>query len=799
MNIIKLQDILKGVPDNRLQRELQNPTGEIPSYLVLSEVVRRDKLRQSVGTAPSMSSVLDDAIAKSRPAAQPQSAPGDNSQRGQEAESQQAMAGYADGGFISPNNAMAQSGVRGFQNMPKPPQQQIQLGASAPSMFAPNMNPKPAPMVSAPVNVSNQGYQPDAYQPDGYESNNFTQSAMARGGIVALANGDMARSAPTKAEIIAYIREAALRRGMDPDIALKVAGSEGLHANPVEGYQSTIVDDAGNREESYGIFQLNMNPGAVGDQMLKTTGVHPRENAFKAIDFALDTANKVGWSPWMGAAAVGITGKMGTSGGPAGDVVATPASNTSDAASSSGMGLDVVRDGGWAGAGADSLSEDESFLSTLGDMLGGDAVKMGKILMSKKEDKRIPLLDLSTRGDPKAAASTRTRSPAEILEAYRNLRGSYMAHGGHVQRMSDGPPGGGAVSSGAPMFLTAEEIANMTPEEIEALSPGMLERIGAGLSDFGAKVGAGAMDVIDWMREKNTDEPWFGDIPFLPKPNPNDNETIRQRAIAEGYTIVPYSPEQRKEAAQRLGIISDPSLPPEQREATIQDYTERDAEIARIADEAAAAAETPVQQTEVVEESAPAAPKEKGVYDLLREMQTATTTAEQAYYDEMLRMEREKAEQSGGLGGFLRQMGLGMMASPGNLQQQLIGGLYSAGTSREESQAAMKDKINELTLAKKKADIEAIKNRIQLQVDEMTAGQLGPKDQATLAVRALEAKLKDETDPDARKIITEQIDSILRSVGVNIPTYLPEDENKVQDTTQGWFQKYIPGFLQSSE
>jgi hypothetical protein len=782
MNIIKLQDILKGVPDNRLQKELQNPTGEIPSYLVLSEVVRRDKLRQGMNAAPSQSSVLEDAIAKGQPA------PQQMQQMPQEPEPQQEMAGYADGGFISPNNAMAQSGVRGFQNMQKPPQQQIQLGASAPSMFAPNMNPKPAPMVNAPVNVSSQGYQPDAYQPDGYENNSFTQSAMARGGIVALADGDLATSGLSRAELIAYTREAAIKRGMDPDIAVMVAESEGLNADPAEGYQSTIYDDEGNREESYSIFQLNMKPGAVGDQMLKTTGIHPRDNPRKAIDFALDTANKVGWKPWMGAAKVGVTGMMGTSRGPAGNVAGSSADSGMGAASE-GHSPDAVK----------AMQEDESFLSTIGDMFGGDAVKMGKILMNKQEERRVPLLDLSTRGDPKSAASTRTRSPAEILEAYRNLRGSYMAHGGRVQRMNDGPPGGGAVSSDTPVFLTAEEIANMTPEEIEALSPGMLDRIGAGLSDVGTAIGSGAMGIIDFMRKKNTGEPWFGDIPFLPKPNPNDNETIRQRAIAEGYTIVPYSPEQRKEAAQRLGIISDPSLPPEQRESTIQDYTQRDAEIARLADEAAEVVQAPEQQTEVVEESAPAAPKEKGVYDLLREMQTATTQAEKDYYDEMLRMEREKADQSGGLGGFLRQMGLGMMASPGNLQQQLIGGLYSAGTSREEAQAAMKDKINELTLAKKKADIEAIKNRIQLQVDEMTAGQLGPKDQATLAIRALEAKLKDETDPDARKIIAEQIDSILRSVGVNIPTYLPEDENKVQDTTQGWFQKYVPGFLQSSE
>ena len=689
MNIIKLQDILKGVPDNRLQKELQNPTGEIPSYLVLSEVVRRDKLRQGMNAAPSQSSVLDDAIAKSRSAAPPQQGPEQDPQQGQEEQPQQAMAGYADGGFISPNNAMAQSGVRGFENMQKPPQQQIQLGRSAPSMFAPNMNPKPAPMVNAPVNVSNQGYQPDAYQPDGYENNSFTQSAMARGGIVALAGGDLARSFPSRAELIAYTREAALRRGMDPDIAVKVAESEGLNADPAEGYQSNLYDDEGNREESYSIFQLNMKPGSVGDQMLKKTGIHPRDDVFKSIDFALDTANKEGWGDWMGAAAVDITGKMGTAGGPAGNVVEAPANSG-------------IRDGGWAGAGTKPGSEDESFLSTIGDMFGGDAVKMGKILMNKQEEKRIPLLDLSTRGDPKSAASTRTRSPVEILEAYQNLRGSYMAHGGTV-RMKNGstPPRLPFPAVGrAPTKEQAEEIQ---------------------LQD----------------------------------------EILRLESDINGIGSLGLTPTEIEMAKRRLEEIKPPETP--------------------IAPE-----EAPAPQAAPVEMPAEPAVEKKGVYDLLREMQTSTTQAEQAYYDEMLRMEREKAEQSGGLGGFLRQMGLGMMASPGNLQQQLIGGLYSAGTSREETQAAMKDKINELTLAKKKADIEAIKNRIQLQVDELTAGQLGPKDQATLAVRALEAKLKDETDPDARKIIMEQIDSILRSVGVNIPTFLPTDEEGNQDATGIW-------------
>lgn len=764
MNIIKLQDILKGVPDNRLQKELQNPTGEIPSYLVLSEVVRRDKLRQGMNAAPSQSSVLDDAIAKSRSAVPPQQGLEQNQQQGQEEQPQQAMAGYADGGFISPNNAMAQSGVRGFDNIQKPPQQQIQLGPSTPSMFAPNMTPKPAPMVNAPVNVSNQGYQPDAYQPDGYESNNFTQSAMARGGIVALADGDIARSFPSRAELIAYTREAALRRGMDPDIAVKVAESEGLDADPAEGYQSNLYDDEGNREESYSIFQLNMKPGSVGDQMLKKTGIHPRDDVFKAIDFALDTANKEGWSPWMGAAAVDVTGMMGTSRGPAGDVAGSSADSGMGAASE-GHSPDAVK----------AMQENESFLSTIGDMFGGDAVKMGKILMNKQEERRIPLLDLSTRGDPKAAASTRTRSPAEILEAYRNLRGSYMAHGGHVQRMSDGPPGTGAVSAAPVPFqeLTSEQILALPADQQVAYLTKLREmraRESREAGGYGVVVHpqGRAAHLTEGAAEANA---------AAARAKEEADKRYQQRILQGRGGIFTPSVEAQLEAARELEGLP-PLNPPVDIETTAN----------------------PPAETEIpAEETAPDVPEKKGVYDLLREMQTSTAQAEKAYYDEMLRMEQEKAEQSGGLGAFLRQMGLGMMASPGSLQQQLVGGLYSAGTSREESQAAMKDKINELTLAKKKADIEAIKNRIQLQIDEMTAGQLDPKDQATLAIRMLEAKLNDETDPDIRKAIMEEMDSVMKSIGVNIPTYLPEDENKVQDTTQGWFQKYIPGFLQSSE
>jgi len=45
MNIIKIQDMLRGVPDNALIGYVQNPQGEVPTYLALSELQRRKDTR----------------------------------------------------------------------------------------------------------------------------------------------------------------------------------------------------------------------------------------------------------------------------------------------------------------------------------------------------------------------------------------------------------------------------------------------------------------------------------------------------------------------------------------------------------------------------------------------------------------------------------------------------------------------------------------------------------------------------------------------------------------------------------
>jgi hypothetical protein len=93
-----------------------------------------------------------------------------------------------------------------------------------------------------------------------------------------------------------FIRQEAVKRGIDPDIAVKVARSEGLRPNT---WQSTIVTPAG-REPSYGPFQLNLY--GLGDKFQRLTGKSITDPAtvLDQVRFSLDEASQGGWGPWHG-------------------------------------------------------------------------------------------------------------------------------------------------------------------------------------------------------------------------------------------------------------------------------------------------------------------------------------------------------------------------------------------------------------------------------------------------------------------------------------------------------------------
>jgi hypothetical protein len=101
-----------------------------------------------------------------------------------------------------------------------------------------------------------------------------------------------------------YIRETAVKHGVDPDVAVKVAKSEGLR------------DFSGDGGKSGGAFQLYTG-GGLGNTFRKETGLDPLDpkNEKATIDYALQKASEGGWGPWHGAKKVGVGEFDGISGG----------------------------------------------------------------------------------------------------------------------------------------------------------------------------------------------------------------------------------------------------------------------------------------------------------------------------------------------------------------------------------------------------------------------------------------------------------------------------------------------------
>lgn len=126
-----------------------------------------------------------------------------------------------------------------------------------------------------------------------------------------------------------WIRAFAQSLGIDPQVAVKVAKSEGF---------GTYVGDKGT---SFGDFQLHVTPGgrgkAVGDAFRAETGLDPSDPANeKAMDrFALQWAAKHGWGDFHGAARVGLGQWSGISSGAKAAAAGRNISNSSSSSSSS--------------------------------------------------------------------------------------------------------------------------------------------------------------------------------------------------------------------------------------------------------------------------------------------------------------------------------------------------------------------------------------------------------------------------------------------------------------------------------
>jgi len=172
---------------------------------------------------------------------------------------------------------------------PEPaPQPVVQpIAATRPAPTAAPAHPLPSPFTaSEPVNLR------------------FQQTALQPGAIPRAVE----LGAPSSTnDVREYIRFAAEARGIDPDVALRVALSEG---------GLTPVTWTGDYGSSFGPFQLhygNLAPGAnsaagLGDAFTSETGLRATDPATwrQQVDWSLDRAIRDGWTPWHGAARVGI-------------------------------------------------------------------------------------------------------------------------------------------------------------------------------------------------------------------------------------------------------------------------------------------------------------------------------------------------------------------------------------------------------------------------------------------------------------------------------------------------------------
>jgi hypothetical protein len=124
----------------------------------------------------------------------------------------------------------------------------------------------------------------------------FVSSAPAPGTDSAAPTGRFSSQAQKEA----FIRAEAVKRGVDPNVAMAVARSEGFNSF------------SGDNGTSGGAFQLHVTPGgrgrAVGDEFRSKTGLDPLDpaNEARAIQFALDDAKAHGWSAYHGAARTGV-------------------------------------------------------------------------------------------------------------------------------------------------------------------------------------------------------------------------------------------------------------------------------------------------------------------------------------------------------------------------------------------------------------------------------------------------------------------------------------------------------------
>jgi len=491
------------------------------------------------------------------------------------------------------------------------------------------------------------------------------QQQFAKGGAVYLANGTQ----PSREQIIQFIRKTAAEEGIDPDIALRVAIAEGLNARPEEGYQSFVRDDKGNREESYGVFQLNMEPGAIGDKMLKSTGVHPKDDVYGAIKWALKTAKNTGWGPWMGAKAIGLKPRQGIGGNP------SPASDTevvdnkrvrnpADVAA----GIGGEQDGTFAGGATPQEIED------------ADAFSFFDFLKSKKG----AFKDFSN----------------DVGDAVLNQKRRYAPSGGMMK---------GAAQAAAQYGKREMDLVNAYKKAAEAAlqDPGAPEFMGRGLMSLAhggaVKMVEGGLPAdesrIQWVIEnfgvdREAAKRMIENNPGIGISDPNVNivppvgpaEAEQQQQAVETAVVEEFSPGSPRATGRppamrpgegQRGGLNPPSPPWNPSPAELQ------------------LRQNLIERELAAKEAAKNQKKQPTELDLYEQYMKNMLRLNKEFLDER----RQKAEDArgGGLGSFLRRLGIGVLSSPsGKFGDMLASGVTNVASAQSKAQQEYLDRIGKL-------------------------------------------------------------------------------------------------------
>jgi hypothetical protein len=681
MNVIQLQDMLRGQPDERLKQELSQPTGSVPQYLVLSEVVRRDKMREATASAPQ-STVLQDIIGTPQPA-------------------QQQPQAFANGGFITPAQAMGNAGVRGFEPQQQKQPMQFGFNSGGPQMFTPNTTPQPpAPVTNNNINVPPPAIPSPAPQFDGGQTGGpnapsfYEQpSSYANGGIIGLADGGDPRQAFIDMMMPHALRVSA-RTGVDPRIVISQAaletgygksapggnyfgikshGKEGgqklatMEVGPSGEYETTDsfrqYGDVGESADDYANFLLK-NP-RYGN-MLNAQGLDAQIEALGESGYATDPKyaakiRSIASSPLLANVASQNSNQQ-----PSQETAVASIMNPADreAGILSGGVMPDPRKRGIGSFFADAMRDPDA---------QKDMRSLGASLFAKSKENTAPEAPGITRGDPSLAKGIGGPSVDDLLAQYQNLRSRYMASGGPV-RMAGTANSGTLVQAfpavgRGPSREQAEEIRRLDERDI-------LESEAEGFRSLGLTPAG-----IEERRRQL--------------------EEIRAReAEAEAGTG----------AAPSRMFTDDFRATPNQ-----LFVAQREGERAR------------------AERDQPS--------DFDRFLGAYQSSQQQIadMYREQAEQERLREQEAGGLPFLLRQLGIGMIATGGPLGEGVRGGLQQAFSAREEQTQAARDRIRELQLKGKMTDIEAAqelsKLRYQEEIEKRKAAQaamLGATDYKSL-------------------------------------------------------------------